>query len=33
MADFIEEVIWLVITALILAAPLFTIAYVKKNNR
>lgn len=27
MADFIENVIWLVITALILAAPLFTIAY------
>lgn len=27
MTDFIEEVIWLIVTALILAVPLFTIAY------
>lgn len=27
MADFIEDVIWLMVTALILAVPLFTIAY------
>lgn len=27
MADFIEDVIWLIVTALILAVPLFTIAY------
>lgn len=27
MTDFIEDVIWLIVTALILAVPLFTIAY------
>lgn len=27
MADFIEDVIWLIVTALILTVPLFTIAY------
>lgn len=27
MTDFIEEVIWLIVTVLILAVPLFTIAY------
>lgn len=27
MTDFIEEVIWLIVTALILAVPFFTIAY------
>lgn len=27
MTDFIEDVIWLIVTALILVVPLFTIAY------